>query len=309
MKENPRIVVLCSGKSALHAIQLLSLEGYLAGLFVKTTDTAVTAFLEKFAKSQKIPFHCISKKAAIPELHHWIETVKPDAAFSINFPYLIPGNTLALLPERFINFHMGTLPAYRGPMPLFEVLRAGESETELCVHHMTPGYDEGKIILREPIRIENGETFGSLALKFADRISLAAQSICQMLTFGNNLYSEEQNEEEAEYHDFPDTDETSVRWHYMTATEIIQLINAGNPWNNGADAVINGKSLKLIFGESLEIVHDQLPGTVVKVHENGSVDIACIRNEILRLRIVSDESGILPAARILTKNVSHEPVF
>jgi len=226
------------------------------------------------------------------KLQAWIEKIKPDAVFCICFPFLIPQSILELVPGRFINFHTGPLPEYRGPMPIFEVLRSLEKETALSVHLMDKKFDEGALIIREPVQIDKGETFGSLALKLSDRTSIAALNIAQMLEYGTSVPTTEQASMQARYHPKPGATDTLIRWEHMHAEQIVGLINSCNPWNTGAEAQLNNKTLKIISAGFADEEHGKQPGTILRKNEDGSLEIACVEDQKLIAYIIFDERGI-----------------
>jgi methionyl-tRNA formyltransferase len=183
--EQPRIAILCGGPSAFQSIQILALEKYLCGIAIASEESEAADQLEKEAKQLDLPFEKLVTRADLTKLDAWMEAAQPDAVFSIGFPYRIPAALLEKVPNKFINFHHGPLPKYRGAMPIFEVLRAGEAETAISVHLMDAEFDEGAVVFQEPIAIDEHETFGSLAVKIADTfmhqrpVKLVAVSIAE----------------------------------------------------------------------------------------------------------------------------------
>ena len=301
----PSIAVLCGGKSSFHTIQLLALENYLCGVYLGTEDRELAQSMSGLLGRGGMDFDFTTDKNNWDRFQTWIDRVKPDAIFCIAFPFKIPASVLELLPQRFINFHQGPLPQFRGAVPIFEVLRSGQKETAVCAHVMSKGLDEGDIIVQEFIPISEDDTFGSLAMKIAERTSLAAQNIARMLEFGSSLPMTVQEDDKAEYHPRPYPEDTLIRWHYMPAKEIVQLVNACNPWNTGADTILNNRPVKIISAEAGGICAEQYePGTIISLSEGESLQIACIQQETLLVHIVSTDAGILPASALRRENVN-----
>ncbi|UCS92361.1 hypothetical protein KZP23_16870 [Echinicola marina] len=287
-----KIVVFCAGKSALPACQVLHLEGCLAGVVIGGHVSELESGLSAIYGSS-ISQITIKNKFDFGKLTKWLERIAPDALFCIGFPYLVPESLLEAYPQKWINFHMGKLPDYRGPMPIFETLKAGEEEAVLTIHLMDKDFDRGNIIWEEEIKLDEVETFGSLAVKFAEQIALAAQNTSQMLQFGSVLPSSPQPDSSA-YCPFPTQRDTSINWAYMNANEIIHLCQACNPWNGGADTAWGRTSFKLIKAKKLiGEKHQQAPGTILS--GTGQVHIACVDEEVLVLEIVSSDYGTEPA--------------
>ncbi len=296
MKTNLRIIVLCGGKFAFQSIQLLAFEKYLVGVAIGGEEKEAVNFLKKEANKASIPFMHIPSAEKVNELEHWIRQLNPDIVFCICYPYLLPSSILSLLPGKFINFHPGPLPEYRGPMPIFEVIRSCERETALSIHLMNEQFDEGAIILREPISIVNGETHGSLALKLADRTSIAVRNIAEMLHYGTTVPIMEQSSINARYYPKPELLDTTINWDQMHGKEIEALINACNPWNKGADTHLNNQPVKIAVAEAINLFHREEPGTILRLDETGVLYVACVEQQQLLIKVLVTENGILTAS-------------
>ncbi len=300
--KKPGILVLCGGRFALPAIQQLAIEGYVSGIVIGKGEASVVDLLEQQCGEANIPFRSIARSSQVEEsLNELIEELQPDAVFSICFPFLVPEEVLAYDPNKFINFHTGPLPGYRGPMPIFEVLRRNEPETELSIHFMEADFDEGDIIFSEKISIDPDETFGSLAFKLSLRTALAAQNMAEMIEFGSTIPRQPQNNIVSRYFEKPEKEDTFVRWNRMFGEEIVQLIRSCNPWNTGADAVLGNKLIKIVEAELLDEVHQQLPGSVIGVSENGFIHVACLDYKQLVIKIISCDLGIISAGQYARK--------
>ncbi len=72
------------------------------------------------------------------------------------FPWRLPSAVLELPRLGCLNVHPSLLPEYRGPAPLFWVLRNGEESTGVSVHLMTEELDAGPILAQQEIPIPDG---------------------------------------------------------------------------------------------------------------------------------------------------------
>lgn len=305
MNSRTKIVVFCAGKSAFPACQLLHLDGYLAGVVVDGQQIETVSVVKEIFGSQ-LPLFTISNRRQFGKLEEWLKEINPSAMFSIGFPYLVPDSLLQAYPQKWINFHMGKLPEYRGPMPIFETLKAGEKEAVLSVHLMDGQFDTGRIIWEEEIEIGASETFGSLAVKFSEQIALAAQNTAQMLHFGSVLPSREQPNSLV-YCPFPNQRDTTINWAYMNAAEIVDLCRACNPWNGGADTLYGRTPFKVLKAEKLiEEKHQHAPGTVLS---KNPVAIGCVDEEVVVLQIVNSDFGIESAAVFFSRINQGQPML
>jgi methionyl-tRNA formyltransferase len=98
---------------------------------------------------------------AARELAH-ADTLAALAAFEADvacvacFTRRIPATVLSLPRLGFLNVHPSLLPAYRGPEPVFWMLRAGESATGATVHYMNDGLDTGDIAAQITVPLPDG---------------------------------------------------------------------------------------------------------------------------------------------------------
>ncbi|MCC9071454.1 methionyl-tRNA formyltransferase [Flavobacterium sp. F-65] len=286
-------MVLCGGKFAFKTLQLLAYENFICAIGIGKSNNTIIDAIERESEENNLAFKSFPNKKSIDEMRGWIDMIKPDYIFSITFPYLIPESVLSYGDNKFINFHPGPLPQYRGSMPIFEVLKNQETETAICAHFMNEKFDEGNIIFNDSIKIEENDTYGSLALRLSDYMPQIALNMANMLQFASNIPNQSQDVSLAYYHEKPELTDTYINWKRMTAEEIISLINACNPWNSGADATLMDEQVKIIVATLLDRPHEYQPGTIISIKK--TVNIACQDNKQIAIEILSTDEGIMTA--------------
>lgn len=306
-----RIVILCGGLFSYQSIGALAYEKYLSGIVIATQDQSVERSLQLECEQSNVPFLGIQNSGQVSMLEEWLTEINPVAVFSICFPYLIPESILNKIPAKFINFHTGPLPKYRGAMPIFEVLRREESETAITAHIMDGKYDNGNVIYAETIDITPDETFTSLAKKMAERCGLMTLNIAEMIEFGNELFSTPQIEDDARFYPFPNVQELYINWKEMTARSIISLIKSCNGWNNGAITRYKSSDVHLISvsPEPIATSSDAFPGTLLKLFEDGSGEIMCIGNEKIHVYNFGSDSGVFSFPFLIEMGINEKEVF
>lgn len=307
METQKKIMVLCGGKFAFNALQLLAYEKFVCAIGIGKSNTSIIDALERESEDNNFGFKSFPNKKSISEMRFWIDEVKPDYIFCISFPFLIPETVLSYGYDKFINFHPGPLPQYRGAMPIFEVLKNQETETAICAHFMNEKFDEGNIIFNDPIAIPENETYGKLAVKLSNRIAQVTLNMANMLQFGNSIPNHPQDNSSSYYYEKPELSDTYINWKRMNASEIIALINACNPWNNGADATLNGEQIKIIIASLLDKPHNNQPGTIVSITD--TINIACEDNKQIAIEILSTEQGIMTVKQFILLNPVMENAF
>lgn len=293
METTKKILVLCGGEFAFPALQLLAYEKFICGIGIgKGKDTIIEA-LDRESKESTISFKSFPNKKDLSEMRAWIDNIQPDYIFCISFPFLLPESILSYGYDKFINFHPGPLPQYRGVMPIFEVLKNQETETAICAHFMNSKFDEGNIIFNDPIAIQEGDTYGKLTVRLSNRMAQVTLNMANMLQFASSIPNQPQDETLSYYYEKPQLSDTYINWKRMAADEIIALINACNPWNIGADATLLGEQVKIIAASLLYEPHENQPGTIVSLSD--TINIACEDNRQIAIKILRTNQGIMTA--------------
>ena len=302
MDEQKKILVLCGGKFAFKALQLLAYEKFLCGVGIGKGDDRIIDALEQESEGNGMSFKSFPDKKSMASMKEWIEEVQPDYIFSISFPFLITEDILAYGAEKFINFHPAQLPQYRGPMPIFEVLRNQEKETAVSVHFMNSKFDEGNIIFKDIVPIDTNDTYGKLTVKLSERMAHVVLNTANMVQYANTIPNTPQEKEKAYYFEKPDFSDTYIHWKRMGAEEITALINACNPWNIGADATFQGEQVKIIAASIRDEPHNGLaPGMIVSITQDQSLNVACSDDKQITIEIISTDEGIMNAKQLNTQ--------
>lgn len=310
MENKKKILILCGGKFAFKALQLLAYEKFLYGIAIGKGSQTIVDALEEESMESGLAFKSFPTKKSILKMRDWIDEVQPDYIFSISFPFLIPDSVLSYGYDKFINFHPGPLPRYRGVMPIFEVLKNQETDTAICAHFMNDKFDEGNIIFNDPVSIDPDDTYGELTIKLANRMGNVVLNMANMVEFASKIPSFPQVEEDAYYYEKPELSDTYINWKRMSATEIISLINACNPWNIGADATLLGEQIKIISAVLVEKLHvNSQVGSIVSISDDGLIQVACLDNEQIAISILSTDEGIMSSTKYSKLKKINEPIL
>jgi methionyl-tRNA formyltransferase len=85
-----------------------------------------------------------------------------DAAVVVAYGQILPAAVLDAPRHGSFNLHASLLPRWRGAAPIQRAVMAGDPVTGVQVMRMTPGLDEGPILLSETVRIGPLDTAGTL---------------------------------------------------------------------------------------------------------------------------------------------------
>lgn len=96
-----------------------------------------------------------------------LETFAPELIVVGTFAKKLPPSVLAVPTLAAINVHSSLLPAYRGALPEFWVIRNGERESGLTIHHMNERFDAGNVLAQEAFALTPEDTLLSLSMRLA----------------------------------------------------------------------------------------------------------------------------------------------
>ena len=105
--------------------------------------------------------------------NHYVDELREkhiDLLVLAGFLWKIPDGLIAAYRGNIINIHPALLPAYGGKgmygMTVHEaVIKAGESETGITIHHVDEQYDHGAVIFQAKCAVAPDDTAESLAAK------------------------------------------------------------------------------------------------------------------------------------------------
>ncbi len=121
----------------------------------------------RIAKQHHIPvFQC--KNINSPDAIAFIESLQPDLLVSAYFSQILKKEVISIPALGTLNVHPGWLPAYKGAMAYFWVLKNGEEKAGVTLHWIDEGIDTGEIIARENIEIITGMTQQMVLMKTAE---------------------------------------------------------------------------------------------------------------------------------------------
>ena len=110
-----------------------------------------------------------------------LAALQPDLICVACFPYIFPPALLSLPRYGCLNLHPSLLPAYRGPTPLFWLVRQGETQAGVTLHFLSEGVDQGDIVAQTAFPLPEGiselELTRRCALEGAALLTAAIQQL------------------------------------------------------------------------------------------------------------------------------------
>ena len=221
----------------------------------------ITAIDKKRGRGRKIQFSPIKEFALVNNLkifqppnlkdEKFISSIKKLNAdlFVVVAFRMLPEILINIPPLGCINLHASLLPNYRGAAPINWVIINGEKETGLTTFFINSKIDEGNIIEKERVTIDNGENAGTLHDKLMNKGSKLVLTTVKKIFDGNYkslVQKLDGNEKKA-----PKIDKNTCNINLnQSSQEILNLINGLSPYPC-AKIITNGNQYKIIKAKTL----------------------------------------------------------
>jgi len=156
-----------------------------------------------------------------------LERAEADLIVSWFWTRRIPQTWLGRAKHGGIGAHPSLLPRHRGPNPYFAAIDAGDRETGVTVHVLTPEYDEGDVLATRVVEVGDRDSW-QLA-RALDRPSLALlREVVQCYSRGEPPPRRAQSHEGVTWAAEPEGDALHVRWDWSTE-RVLRRIRALAP--------------------------------------------------------------------------------
>lgn len=295
------IMILCNNELALPAMQQLYMKGNLKAVVVPEENTSLFTLLNQILSGTGVILLHVNKQNLQIKLQTLITENNITTAWMMTFAYIIPNSVLKILQTKFLNFHYGILPKYRGPNPILAQMLHGESESGISVHVVDKKIDNGPMVMQERITIDDRDTLGIQLKKLSFLGASMALRLLEMFTVDSPLPSVKQDQTKASYFKNPVASDLMINWNTMSSWQVIRLINACNPWNKGAGTYINNMGICLTDAEICDDVVTEriLPGTIVTLDKLNGLTVYCFDQKLIKINVINLDEGFFAATRLL----------
>ena len=294
-----RIAFLTNSILATESIAYLHSTGLLKAIGTLERNTLLRSQLEAFATQNNLEYALFTKQSLEANLNDFLRKANIDLAIVQTFPYKIPASSLQIPKIGFYNVHPGPLPQYRGPDPVFWVLKNQEQAGAITLHKMEEDYDTGAIVLCESISIHPTDTYGILNSHLAHAAPVLINKFLELLASPSPVPLVEQSAREAGYQQKPTVESLMIDWTRDTSLDIQALTQASNPNQNGSIAFFRDVITRFLEVDVLtpEFSANLSPGTVLTADESRGLQVKCIDKQVIRLNIVHVDEGYFTGKR------------
>jgi methionyl-tRNA formyltransferase len=172
-----------------------------------------------------------------------LKSLELDFIVVFSFGLILPKEVLEIPRCGCINIHASLLPKWRGASPVQHALMNNDKITGYTFIIMNEKLDEGKIIYKEKINIDNADDYATLLQKIISSASKVLISKIEDLS-NNIIEPKTQIHSEASYCYKIKKNDTYLKFN-ISAKEVLGKIRAFSP-NPGAKCFIQGELVKIL---------------------------------------------------------------
>ena len=251
--------------------------------------------VKKYAIENNIKVFQPEKIRKNPEFIEEIKALNADIACIVVYGKLLPKSFLDLFPNGCVNVHPSLLPKYRGAAPIQWAIIKGDKTTGVCTMYLDVGMDDGDVIQKEVVEIDDEETAGELWDRLAD---LGAEMLVKTV---NNISNRiiERTPQTGEVIIAPKIEKeiSKINWNEKDALQIKNLMRGLTP-GMGVFSMLDGKKVKFWKANIIDEDKFEKEFEINTNKENGTVLIA---NEKQGL-FIKTKQGILSILEIQGEN-------
>lgn len=194
--------------------------------------------------------------------------MNPDLIVTAAFGQILPKEILQAPKFGCVNVHASLLPELRGGAPIHYAILEGKKKTGVTIMYMAEKLDAGDILTQVEVPIDERDTVGTLHDKLSEAgAKLLAETLPLLLE--NKIAPIPQEEEKATFAWNIKREQEKIDWT-KTGEDVYNHIRGLNPWPV-AYSVLNGKTMKIWWGEKVPSPKHEKPGTILSVEHDGLV--------------------------------------
>lgn len=210
------------------------------------------------------------------ELIRIIKNNKIRVAISVNWKYTIPKSFLDLFECGILNFHLGSLPDYKGNASVNWTIINGENHIYGNIHKMDPELDAGDVISRKSIAITSQTYIGDILREAEAIVPELYQQAVEKVLKNPDVYEIKGTVDGLRcYPRLPE--DSQVNWN-GSAEDVCRLVRASSHPYKGAFSFLNGEKIIIWKAKAIKPKNSFLaiPGHVVALNKaENTIMVAC----------------------------------
>ncbi len=215
------------------------------------------------------------------------KTYSPDLNIIVAFGQILPEELIYHPKYDSVNIHASLLPKYRGASPINWAIINGDEETGVTYQFIDKGLDTGDIIYQEKIKIEKQDDAPALFEKLS---RLSADTVLKVINLIEEGKAQRAKQDNAMASVVKTLKKETGKLDFNTpAVSIVNKVRGLVPWPC-AYCAFKGKTLKIHSAETIDIISDVAPGTIIEAVKNQGIAVKAADRCVL-LKVVQPESG------------------
>jgi methionyl-tRNA formyltransferase len=183
----------------------------------------------QLASSRGIPIWEV-RSFSHPETVSTLASYQPDFICVACFSRRIPRVLLEIPTRGCLNVHPSLLPANRGPVPLFWILREGRDVAGVTIHEIEETMDSGAILAQEVVPVPDGGSYEQLEARCALLGgALLARTVWDV--YAGHAIRQSQDESKSSYQTFPEASDLVIEPSSWQARHLYNFIRGIRNWD------------------------------------------------------------------------------
>jgi methionyl-tRNA formyltransferase len=247
----------------------------------------------KLAEKLGVPFF-LTKNLNTPELIDIVKKEKVRAGISANWRVMIPDSFIDLFECGILNFHLGSLPDYKGNAVVNWTIINGEDHINGSIHKLTYEMDAGDIIAAKSIPIKEDTYIAEILKQGAlDAPALYEEALEKLFVDPKACLIKGTVRG---LHCYPRLPEDSQIIWQAHAKDVGRLIRASSKPFSGAFSYL--KNEKIIIWKAKPIIPQDkilaMPGHVIKVRKDSKTILVACGVGFLEVQEIEYNGTIMP---------------
>ena len=263
------------------------------GLILPKTNELYFSNIKKKKINKKIKILYSDK---LSDIYKFIKKLEPDLVIISTFNKILNNKILKL--SKFVNIHHGKLPQQKGRASINWAIIMGRNEIYITIHEVIPRLDSGKIILQKKIKINKNDNY----LKIQNKIYLFLKQNISLIIkkYTNNKFNLKINNSYRETWNCSRNPEDSMINFFDKRKNVYNLIRSSEGQKFGAFCFVKEKKITVLEAniKSKKKFEGIIPGRVVKLNQNGSIDCLCA-DGVLTITKISYNKTVLKPKKII----------
>lgn len=143
-----------------------------------------------------------------PDYVNGLRTCHPDLLISVAASQVLKKEILSVPRIASINIHTGTLPRYRGMLPVFWQMYDSQESIGITIHTMTENLDLGETVFHRLIPLESENNLDRVIRKMKRKGAMAMIEVLE-LYYNDGITPIQMDRSGSSYHSFPGREEAS----------------------------------------------------------------------------------------------------